>query len=214
MLVASFSDEDLERLRQKESVVDKVINFFCEQQRCKYKENSKLFYFMEPCISDLLYRYTVEDSREFMKTRNIKEQDLIFIFIYNNFHFSLLCCRPKAKKKCFIHFDSIKGANHKYALEFSLKFINIFDLKCDKKEAFVEMECPQQKNSKDCAIYSIAFTDAIASKYSFCSSTFEIINPEYIDGLRENLYRTIYQSRAKPKCEMPEIQSSHQIGQS
>ncbi|EAX92446.1 Clan CE, family C48, Ulp1-like cysteine peptidase [Trichomonas vaginalis G3] len=214
MIHPCLSSDALNDLKNKMPISSSVINYFCSKLRNKFKDHPKSFYFMEPNISSFIFDKSVEFSRDFMKTRDVKSNDIVFIFLYNNAHFSLLCYMPKMKKQCFIHLDSLKNAHHQYALEFTNKFINIFEAKCNPKTAFAELGCPQQNNDYDCGIYSCAFVDLIASNFTFNKKIFETITPTYISKLRGELFSTITSEQTQTNIEIPCSQPNPQVDQS
>ena len=72
-------------------------------------------------------------------------------------HWSILLYRKKSNK--FYHFDSIKGANEKYARQIT-KILAKAN-KCFKDE-MINSESPQQKDAYSCGIYTIMNTNKIA----------------------------------------------------
>merc|ERR1712243_161143 len=96
---------------------------------------------------------------------NTREMKWIFYPINNNneidkiggTHWSLLIFNKTSNK--YYHYDPIKGMNRKHAQA----LITNTNYKSKGSPKYIEMECPQQRNSFDCGIYIMLFIAELTS---------------------------------------------------
>lgn len=213
----SLSDDDIRRLANKMCLVDSIIDSFCAIQRQKFKNHDKKYYFIEAKISKHISDISLEESIKFMKTIDLKSNDIVFIFLYCNQHFSLLCFRPKAKKNKFIHLDSIKGKNCKYAKDFTIRLCQMYKIKLTN-DIFFEYECTQQDNQYDCLLYAISFANYISTFNVFHKEMNKVITPRYIDYVRTKLQECksvpAFENISESPIEIPTVKPNIVIDQS
>jgi len=190
---------------------DNIISFYQ-----LYLENDKYskkpyYAFLSPSVSFMLEMCKYEDCIQQLADLRLPEKEIIFlpvtdstdISMKNDFgprgsHWSLLMY-SKANNR-FYYFDSLKQFNLPAAMRLakSLAPILFESLRINGGEVdFETFECPQQENSFDCGLFTIAFIEELARTFEEngnkvdMKSLFQNVNQSRVSKMRKEIYNLI-----------------------
>lgn len=168
--IRNINEIDIESTKEGKWLTDAIIIVMMKIiQEWLHKKGEKVICLEPSVVHCIRNEGASEDSNvsveDIINKRRLEDNEYIILPVNNNdnlesdagSHWSLLLYRKKSNK--FYHFDSIKGANEKYARQITRILAKAN--KCFTNE-MINSESPQQKDAYSCGIYTIMNTIKIA----------------------------------------------------
>ncbi|KAH9518937.1 SUMO1 sentrin specific peptidase 8 [Bulinus truncatus] len=210
-IVLNFGDSllrksDLDLLQEPNWINDKLIAFCFEYfEREQFNHSADRIALLNPSVAELMRFAAVEDLAVLLEPLHLPSKQYVFVPINDNpdptkvggSHWSLMVY--VRSKQEFQHYDALRGSNQSVAKKFVDK-LQPFVQAPRGKLKFIDMDCPQQRNSFDCGVYVIAMTEHLIKEFCECFSVpiTEVVN-----------HNIIMQKRKDIECLIQELASAY-----
>ena len=185
--IENIKDEDIESIKEGKWMTDIIITYMLNNLQSWIQKEGKNVICLDPTVVQCIRKGEKTVVEDIIKKRGLIDTEYIFLPVNNNdyldrdagSHWSLLVY-IKSKDE-FNHYDPIRGANKRHALEIVSGMV-----KASKnfRNKITNIESPQQKNSYDCGTYVIMYAQNIADN---------IVNNAFlnkIEVITENVSKT------------------------